>query len=169
MTPFQKGTTPVNFTPGQLRETIGISAETYRHWRRVLPVFIERRGYTPCFSTGDLLAAGVLKCLTEECGIRVGFLGEVSTQIVQLCNASSWAALENMFLVVDLRTQQCQLTKTVEKASGIGAAIICPLNPILHRLRDTLLKTHPADDQTHLRFPLVAVLSNARSNRRRRA
>lgn len=157
---------PVHFTPGQLRSTIGISIETYRHWRRVLPTFVGRRGYTPCFSTGDLLAASILKRLTEECGVRVGFLGPVSTEIVRLCNASSWAALENAFLVIDLPSGACRITKT-GSAEKSAAAIICALNPVLNQLRDALLKTHPTGNQIPLRFPLAAIPSEARSRRGR--
>lgn len=166
LTPYRKGMLPVHFTPGQLRSTIGISTETYRHWRRVLPTFVERRGYTPCFSTGDLLAAGILKRLTEECGIRVGFLGPISSQIVRLCNASPWAALENAFLIVDLPAGQCRVEKSAN-AEKSPAAIVCAFNPILDQLRDALLKTHSTGNQIALHFPLTAVPSEARSRRRR--
>lgn len=157
---------PVHFTPGQLRSTIGISAETYRHWRRVLPAFVERRGYTPCFSTGDLLAAGILKRLTDECGIRVGFLGPISTEIVRLCNGSPWAALENGFLIVDLPAGQCRIAKSAN-AEKSAAAIVCALNPVLNQLRDALLKTHPTGNQIPLRFPMAAIPSGAGNPRRR--
>jgi hypothetical protein len=64
----------MQFTPGQLRETVGISVETFRHWKRVLPPFAHRKRYVPCFTIGDLLAGRILRSLTEGCGVRVGHL-----------------------------------------------------------------------------------------------
>ncbi len=157
----------MHFTPGQLRSTIGISTETYRHWRRVLPDFVGRRGYTPCYSTGDLLAAGILKRLTEECGVRVGFLKSVSEEIVRLCNASPWTALENAFLHIDLPSGQCRIVKSGTIPRGSSTGILCELNPILNQLRDTLLRTQPGDSQFPLRFPLATVKPQSRSGRRR--
>src|SRR5580700_47480 len=53
-TPRWNGTLPLHFTPGQLRETVGLSVETFRHWKRVLPPFFERAGRTPRYLIGDL-------------------------------------------------------------------------------------------------------------------
>ena len=64
----------MQFTPGQLRETVGISVETFRHWKRVLPPFANRKRYVPSFTIGDLLAGRILRNLTEGCGVRVGHL-----------------------------------------------------------------------------------------------
>ncbi|MGE3993162.1 hypothetical protein [Pseudorhodoplanes sp.] len=133
----------------------------------MLPDFSGRRGYAPCFSTGDLLAAGILKRLTEECGVRIGFLKSISEEIVRLCNASSWAALENAFLHIDLPSGQCRIVKSGAVPTGSSAAILCELDPILIQLRDTLLRTQPGDNQFPLRFPLASVKPRARSGRRR--
>lgn len=157
----------MHFTPGQLRSTIGISTETYRHWRRVLPDFVGRRGYTPCFSTGDLLAASILKRLTEACGVRVGFLKSISREIVRLCNASPWAVLECTFLHIDLPSGQCRILKSDTILTGSSTAILCELDPILNQLRDTLLRTQPGDSQFALRFPLTTVKPQSRSGRGR--
>jgi hypothetical protein len=67
----------MQFNQAQVRDTIGISVETFRHWKRVLPPFSERKQYT----LGDLLAAGVLCRLTVHCGVRAGPLEGIMTQI----------------------------------------------------------------------------------------
>jgi hypothetical protein len=64
----------VQYTPQQVRETVGLSLETYRHWKRVLPPFATKSGRGPCFSIGDLMAASIIHRLTEKAGVRVGHL-----------------------------------------------------------------------------------------------
>lgn len=157
----------MHFTPGQLRTTIGLSVETYRHWRRVLPMFVKRRGHAPCYSTGDLLAASILRRLTDGCGIRVGNLAEISIEIVRLCNSTSWPGLERSVLVIDMDRDQCRIVKQPLDTTDIGLSIVCPLDPVLSGLRDALLRTQPAGDQFHLKFPLAEVGSDSSAKRRR--
>lgn len=158
---------PVQFTPGQLRNTVGLSLETYRHWKRVLPPFIGRKGNTPCFSTGDLLAAGILHRLTDRCGVRVGYLTEISKEIVSFCNASSWAALENCTLHIDLQNASCRFASDRPHSRAVDVAVVCPLNPVMADLRNALLRSQPLSGQGQLRFPPTEVGSS--QARRRRA
>ena len=150
----------MHFTLGQLRNTLGLSVETYRHWKRVLPPFINRRGYAPCFSIGDLLAASILHRLTNRCGVRVGHLREISTEISRLCNTSSWAALKGRILVVDMLGGTCWMVKDQSEARNHDIAIVCPLDPILAELRNALLGSQPSADQTQLMFPPTEVGSS---------
>ena len=166
LTPLQKVAAPMHFTPGQLRTTVGLSVETYRHWRRVLPAFVKRRGHAPCYSTGDLLAASMLRCLTEGCAVRVGNLADISTEIIRQCNSTSWVGLEGSVLVIDMDRGQCRIVKQPLDTTDIGLSIVCPLDPVLSELRDALLRTQPAGDQTHLKFPLAEVGSGSSAKRR---
>jgi len=152
----------VHFTPGQLREIVGLSVETYRHWRRVLPPFLNRRGYAPCFSIGDLLAASILRRLTDNCGVRVGHLKKISAEISRFCNASSWAALEGRMLVVDISGGTCWTVKDQSEARSQDIAISCPLDPILTELRDALLRSQPSAGESQLMFPLTEIGSGSR-------
>jgi hypothetical protein len=115
---------PLHFTPGQLRATVGLSVETFRHWKRVLPPFGARKGSSSRFSIGDLLAASVLCRLTDGCGVRVGHLTEISRRIVSLANSSSWAALEGKTLVIDLSNETCRIARDEKNLKG--ANIVLP-------------------------------------------
>jgi hypothetical protein len=152
----------VRYTPGQLREIVGLSVETYRHWKRVLPPFLNRRGYAPCFSIGDLLAASVLRRLTDNCGVRVGYLGKISTEISRFCNTSSWATLEGRVLVVDISGGTCRTVKDQSEARSQDIAISCPLDPILAELRDALLRSQPSASESQLMFPPTHVGGDSR-------
>jgi hypothetical protein len=157
---------PVQFTPAQLRETVGISVETFRHWKRVLPPFASRQRYIPSFTIGDLLAARILRRLTEDCGIRVGHLTTVSNEIVRVCNTAAWAWLEDKTLVIDLVKGTCRISKGNDEGATADIIIRCAMNPIMRELRDALLRSPPSADQRSLFFPPVEVRREARVRRR---
>jgi hypothetical protein len=140
----------MQFTPGQLRETVGISVETFRHWKRVLPPFAHRKRYIPGFTIGDLLAGRILRSLTEGCGVRVGHLAKVSQEIVRVSNMAPWVALEDKTLVIDLIKGTCRLSKGYQQNEGTDFLLLCAMSPIMHELRDALLRSRPSDDQHSL-------------------
>lgn len=129
----------MQFTPGQLRETVGLSKETFRHWKRVLPPLATGRGHSPGFTSGDLLAAAVLKRLTEDCGVRVGHLQKIAVSLFGICNRSSWAELEGQLLIVDVSGGRCDLSTAGGDIAVERAAVICALGPIVDSLSHQLL------------------------------
>jgi hypothetical protein len=145
----------MQFTPGQLRETVGISVETFRHWKRVLPPFANRKRYTPCFTVGDLLAGRILRTLTEGCGVRAGHLAKVSQEIVRVSNAAPWAALEDKTLVIDLVNGKCRLANDFHDNERNHFVFLCAMKPVMHELRDALLRSRPSTDQQSLFFSPV--------------
>lgn len=156
----------MQFTPGQLRDTIGLSVETFRHWKRVLPPFVDRKGYTPCFSIGDLLAAAILRRLTEDYGIRVGHLTKISKKIAALCNGTSWTQLENRVLLIDLIKPDCRVASDQFGFGTTDVVILCPLNPVMSELRDALLRAQPTTGQRQILFPPTEIRDDAKIRRR---
>lgn len=156
----------MQFTPGQLREIVGISVETFRHWKRVLPSFAKRKRYAPSFTVGDLLAGRILRQLTEGCGVRVGHLTKVSSEIVRVCNMAAWASLERKALFVDLVSGTCRLAGQHDDLGKEDVILRCALGPIIREVRDALLRSHPTVNQQNLLFPPVEV-ERERSVRRR--
>lgn len=152
----------MQFGQAQLRDTIGISVETFRHWKRVLPPFSKRKKFTP----GDLLAAGVLRRLTDYCGVRAGHLPEISTAIVEVCNASAWTSLQGKILVVDVQKKTCALFESARALPFPDVVIVCPLEGVMAHVQEELSRKRPAVIQHHLRFPLIAV-SHGRARRQR--
>ena len=155
----------MQFSQAQLRHTLGISVETFRHWKRVLPPFAARRRYTPRFSPGDLLAAAVLQQLTEVCGVRVGFLPAVSEALVDAFNAHAWAALDGKTLIVDFHKGTCEIVTSAGEPFGQAMMIVCPLAPIIDTLRTSLSRSRPTVPQHTLLRPPTSL--DARLRRRR--
>jgi len=156
----------VLYTPGQLRETVGISVETFRHWKRVLPPFAGRKRYVPSFTIGDMLAGRVLRILTEGCGVRVGHLAKVSKELARLSNTAPWTSLEKEVLVIDLIEGTCHMSKDSNPSESANIILLCTMKPIMQELRVALLRVRPSADQQSLFLPPVEVEPEARVRRR---
>lgn len=155
----------MQYTQAQVRETVGLSLETYRHWKRVLPPVSVKGGRAACFSIGDLMAASIMHRLTETAGVRVGHLSDVSASIFEICNTLSWAALEGTTLLVDLERRTCSVERTPKAHQDANLVLSCRLDPILVQLRDALLRGKFDQTQAELRLPPVRVPTARRQRR----
>jgi hypothetical protein len=158
----------VQYTVRQMHEIVGLSKETYRHWKRVLPPLGQVGGRAGCFTVGDLVAASILHRMTEVAGVRVGHLGDLAVAVFNLCNTTPWAALEGSALTIDLDLRQCQIESNLTPSSLSDFVLVCRLDPVLEELRRALLRTQGDSPQSELRFPPTA-LSASPDKRRREA
>ena len=131
----------MHYTPGQLRHTVGLSKEAFRHWKRVLPAFSGRRGHAPSFSPGDVLASAVLRRLTESCGVRIGHLTDVASRIFNICNQTSWDVLADRILVLDLSEHECLIVARSDRIPVNNTVVVCPLGPVIADLQDKFLRS----------------------------
>jgi hypothetical protein len=146
----------VFYTPGQLRDSVGLSKEAFRHWKRVVPAFANGRGHAPSFSPGDVLASAVLRRLTDAAGVRIGHLSDIAPAIFEVCNASSWDVLQRKCLVIDLQVGTCVAANDSALPPG-DLVVICALDPLIKVLRFDLLNgaasltRKPIGDQSNAR------------------
>lgn len=145
----------VNYTPGQLRDAVGIGQETYRHWKKALAPLRREAGHSPCFTAGDLVATIVVKVLVVDYGMRVSALSALVDIMFHECNARSWPMLERSLLVLDLGGTQVIIQSEGNGLALDGPAMVVPLRTLIERLRRTLL-ADDGDGQEMLRFPPVA-------------
>lgn len=139
------GASSLYYTPSQLRGTVGLSKEAFRHWKRVVPAFANGKGHAPSFSPGDVLASAVLRRLTDTGGVRIGHLSEVTPAIFEICNASSWEALQNKSLVIDLEKRTCVAATNPVRSAG-DLMLVCALGSIVNALQRELVNSshiHP--------------------------
>ena len=146
---------PVNFTPGHLRDAVGIGQETYRHWKKALPPLRREAGHSPCFTAGDLLATTIVKILISDYGMRVSVLSSLVEVVYAECNSGSWPALERSLIVIDVAGGQVSIQSEGNRLSLDGPAMVVPLGRLVETLRRTLLAGGD-DAQEMLRFPPVA-------------
>ena len=133
----------MRYTPGQLQEAVGLSKEAFRHWKRVLPGFARGKSHGPSFSPGDVLASIVLQRLTRGCGVRIGELKTVASTIFDVCNETSWNVLADKTLIVDLARRDCSMFPKTDPMPGDSAVLVCPMEPIIGKLRDHLVRSAP--------------------------
>lgn len=147
-------TVAVNYTPGQLRDAVGIGQETYRHWKKALAPLCRAAGHSPCFSVGDLLATAIVRILVTDYGLRVSALSEFADGVFAECNARSWPTLERSLLVLDFTKTQVFAQPEGSGLALEGPAMVVPLRPLIDNLRRTLLAGYE-DGQETFRFPPV--------------
>lgn len=141
----------MKYTPAQFRDAVGISQETLRHWRRVLPVFQDLSGYAPVFSIGDLVTGSVIKCLRTKLGANVGTFANISGALGRALNSSPWVRMQQSVLVLDMEKHSCTLHSTPTKIDNDSLQITIPLQPILAELSAALVQ--PDNDQRSIYFP----------------
>lgn len=155
----------MQYTQSQVRETVGLSLDTYRHWKRVLPPLATKGGRSACFSIGDLMAASIVHRLTETAGVRVGHLSDVAAEIFEICNSSPWAALVGTTLWVDLEQRTCSVERAPKLHQDANLVLSCRLDPILAQLRDSLLRGQADQSQAELLLPPVRMPATRRQKR----
>jgi hypothetical protein len=126
------------FTPGQLRNSVGLSKEAFRHWKRVVPGFANGRGHAPRFSPGDVLASAMLRRLTDVVGVRIGHLSDIAPTVFQVCNDLGWDLLQQKYLVIDLEKGTCVAANDRLVPAG-DLVVVCALAPLIEALRFDLL------------------------------
>lgn len=149
----------MHYTPGQLRDALGLSKETFRYWRKELAVLASRRGSRACFGPADLLATAIIRQVTNL-GVPVGRLTNLAGDIFNECRRSNWLQLGRQTLLLQLDANAIRFSNDARVPEG-GATIAIPLGPLVDSLRCHLL----ADDtsQRSLTFPPLSVAKRVRS------
>ncbi|WP_229954281.1 helix-turn-helix domain-containing protein [Parasphingorhabdus litoris] len=146
----------MKLTPSQFRNALGITQETLRHWRNMLPIFHGRLGYAPVFTPGDLVAGAVIKELRYTYGISIKKFAIPSASLGKVCNETPWNTLSNSTLLLTLADNSCKLVPSHQKSNLDSPCIAIPLSKIMDRLTKSLLLEN-GQPQHPFYFPLTAV------------
>lgn len=145
----------MRYTQSQIRDLLGLSVETLRAWRGVVPFLGERKGHAPTFTSGDLVALAAISELVGTFGVRIGSIAEQAQMVFELCHDQSWLGLENCIIVLD--GTAAHLTVTEGQWLGTQQPMwIVPCSPLITRLRN-MLSAPEAPQQGHLQFPPLSI------------
>lgn len=149
----------MRYLPAQAKEAIGISEETFRHWRQVLAPLKGKRGYGPCFSPGDLLSLKVVAQL-HALGIQVRHIAPHANALFLSCSQGAWFGLEDKAIVFDGGSIGL-INAATDQQWSMRPRIVVPLRPLISELRQCLFveEAHPQSD---LVFPPLG-MSGGRS------
>ncbi|WP_422367432.1 hypothetical protein [Pelagibius sp.] len=154
----------MKYTPAQFRDAVGVTQETFRHWREVLPVFQNRPGYAPEFSIGDLVTGAVIRQLRTQLGVKVSSLAELSLALGEACGKEPWAIMLERVLILDVSMGVCVLQSDRTVKEGDGLFIVMPLKPILAELSAALTRNGVDPQQ-----PLYLLPTEVSSSGKRKA
>jgi hypothetical protein len=143
----------MRYTPSQVRQAVGITQETLRHWRKSLASLSGLKGHAPAFRPSQLLGLAVVRSLIEDAGIGVRHLVAVEQEIFSICHASTWQHLARGCLVMTPKLAEVRFALEAAVGHETELAIVVPLKPIVDRLREALLEVSPDDMQQSLAFP----------------
>ena len=147
----------MKLTPLQIREIVGISQETLRHWRRVLPPLIERNGHAPCFTAGEALALKIVRDIVETLQVRVQAFQPLADELFNICRGINWPRLEQQCLLirfVEPRVEVCP-GSTIPAEALKGTMLVVALNPHIEALRARL--TESENIQHEIPFPPIGL------------
>ena len=154
------------YTPGQLRDAVGLSEQKFRYWKQALPGLQRGKCHGPIYSPGDVLAVAVLCRLSQSCGVRIGHLKAVSRCIFDVCNKTPWNELADRGLVVDFGKQTCSMVPKTGRAgfSENGAVVTYSMKPVVEMLQDDFLRSSPRN--TRGNAPKASTRPEAKGQRR---
>lgn len=145
----------MRYLPAQAKETLNISEETFRHWRRALPPLKGRRGYGPCFTLAELLALKVVTAL-HGLGIQVRHLTPHAQALFDACSQGAWFGLEDKAVAFDGSSVTLVLASEDRRASE-KARVLVPLRPLIGELRRALSDGEGTPAQSDIVFPPMGV------------
>lgn len=145
----------IRYSPGQLREAVGLSKDTWHYWRKGIAWLNPPSGHPrACFGPGELLAVAVLKQL-HSLGLPISRLVELADGLLDHCCSSSWPQLERTSAVVELASGRVRYFSEIPNTSE-HPFLVLPLGPLIALLREHLFDNVPVP-QRALVFPPLAV------------
>lgn len=151
----------IRYTPGQFRDALGLTKETFRYWKRDLPALSAVAGHSPCFGPSELVATAIAKRAVDFGGVSIGRLAPLASQLYALCEQKAWPQLERLSAVLFFKSGRVSLIEQGASFPGEEPAVVIPMEPVIRELRERLLAAD-IEVQSSLAFPPVAVVSRRR-------
>jgi hypothetical protein len=152
----------IQFTQDQTRALTGVSVETLRHWRKVIPYLSSKSGKAARFTFADLLGLAVSYELVNSFGINITGLSVGIDSLFRLLETSGIVKLDDAAVFVT--ATEATLFETGD--AGISQSLtkptlVIPLGPLMARIQLHMLPTMPTSTQRVLPFPPEAVQSRS--------
>lgn len=149
----------IQFTGEQARGFADISAEAWRHWRKVVPALGAKRGKKARFSAGELVALSVIATVVRSFDVGVGSLAAQWDEFLRLCAAQRPSGFRSAYAVI---TAEAATLVGVDGLALPGPAVGVPCEPIVERLWTAAFSDDVPRIQTPLPFAPHAVTGRGR-------
>ena len=147
------GVATIQFTQEQARGLTGVSIETIRHWRKVVPYLSSKPGKAARFSFADLLGLAVTQELVSAFGVRITNVGVGIDGLFRALADTRPGALEGAMAIVTTSKTYLVFANDLSGQQMIEPALAIALDPLIGRLRRQMMPISPAHEQSTLPFP----------------
>ena len=142
----------IQFTQEQARTLTGVSAETIRHWRKVVPYLAAKPGKSARFTFADVVGLAVTRELIVSFGVHIASVGPGINRIFQILSETRPTLLEDAIAVVTAQGASLSATDEFTNERLSGPALVVPLNPLIARLRHHMMPVAHGSEQATLPF-----------------
>jgi hypothetical protein len=143
----------IHFTQEQARTLTGVSPETMRHWRKVVPHLGGKLGKSARFSFTDIISLLVVHELVAKFGIHIANIGEGVDALFRRLSEVRPSTLEDTVAVVTAVDTSLILTSEFVGRGMLGPSMAVPLAPLIERMRRQMMPITPMVEQATLPFP----------------
>jgi hypothetical protein len=144
--------TTLQFTQEQARLLTGVSSETIRHWRRVLPYLAGKPGKAARFTFADVVGLAATCELVERFGVRIASIKVGVNNLFERLADTRPTMLEDSVAVLEPAEARLFPIEELHRHRLDGAAWVVPLEPLISRLRRNMLPTAVGEEQRALPF-----------------
>jgi DNA-binding transcriptional MerR regulator len=122
----------MQFETAQVLEIAGISKDTLRHWKKILPPIKKLDGRSTRYSLAELVVICVIARATQDLGVTISQIAKSADWL--FAEADRHFSAEHNGSIIYLLPDGAAVWSTCVK-TNIDAAIIIQIDPILERIR----------------------------------
>lgn len=150
----------MRFTPAQAIDLVGITVETLRYWKKLMPALANKRGHAPCYTRAEIVGLMVIRQLTKDFKMDVSAVANQSDALFKLCSAQ-WALPSRRLLRVTCDGRVTAHEMGTEMDFG-EAVIVFPLDKAAQELEERLNEQEGSAQLELMGLPPVSVKTKAR-------
>jgi hypothetical protein len=150
----------IQFTQEQARALTGVSVETIRHWRGVIPYLSSKPGKSARFTFGDVVGLAVTRELINL-GIRIANVSHGVEALFICLTQAGPSMLQGGIALVTTTGASIVRPDDVSRLRSQESGLVVPLDPLIARIREHMLPIEPGGEQASLPFPPQIARSGA--------
>jgi hypothetical protein len=143
----------IRFTQEQTRTLTGVSPETIRHWRKVVPYLRAKPGKSARFTFADIVGLAVTREFTATFGVHITNVSAGVNALFEVLAETRPTLFENAIAVVTAAEASLFSAEDFTGRRLDAPVLLVPLGPLIARLRHHMVPVPPPSEQASLPFP----------------
>ncbi|MGH6814111.1 MAG: hypothetical protein ACREC6_00240 [Hyphomicrobiaceae bacterium] len=151
--------TTIQFTQEQARTLTGLSTETLRHWRKVVPYLQAKSGKSARFAFSDLIALAIGRELIAHFGVHIASIGGGMDALFRALADTRAALREGSVAILSPTEASIHCLEELPTVPLAAPMLVVPCDPLIHRMRQHMMPVVQRNDQPTLPFPPLVIRS----------